>query len=233
MNRDDTTLDPFATTLPDLLEQRAPLPPEQPILRLDDDDDDDENGDDDKKEKMSPIGLDLLKKERTVVISEEVSPKLTQRILGSLLWLDSQSSDPIKLYVNTPGGSADDGFAIYDILKFIRAPVYCVCLGLNASAGTILILGAPKERRVALPSARIMIHQPSGGGRGRSSDIEITAEEIIKLRHRANELIASECGRPVEQVEKDTDRDYWMSAEEALDYGLIGRIVTSLDDVIV
>jgi len=188
---------------------------------------------DDKKaeEKESPIALDLLRKERTLFISEEVSPKLTQRISGCLLWLDSLSEDPIKLYINTPGGSADDGFAIHDMIRFIKAPVYCITTGLNASAGILILLGSPKERRLALPNARIMIHQPSGGGQGRTSDLEITAEEIVKLRQRANQLIAQECGRTIEQVESDTDRDYWMSSEEALDYGLIGRVVSSLRDV--
>lgn len=196
---------------------------------------DDEEGEDEKEQKAPKtpaVAMDLLKKERTIIISEEVSPKLTQRVMSSLLWLDSQSDDPIKLYINTPGGSADDGFAIFDLIRFVKAPVYNISFGLNASAGTIILLGAPKERRLALPNARIMIHQPSGGSRGRSSDIEITAEEILKLRHRANEVFAEECGRTVKQVEKDTDRDYWMSPEEAIEYGLVGRIITNLDDVI-
>ena len=196
---------------------------------------DEEEGEDEKEQKAPKtpaVAMDLLKKERTVIISEEVSPKLTQRVMSSLLWLDSQSDDPIKLYINTPGGSADDGFAIFDLIRVVKAPVYNISFGLNASAGTIILLGAPKERRLALPNARIMIHQPSGGSRGRSSDIEITAEEILKLRHRANEVFAEECGRTVKQVEKDTDRDYWMSPEEAIEYGLVGRIITNLDDVI-
>ena len=196
---------------------------------------DEEEGEDEKEQKAPKtpaVAMDLLKKERTIIISEEVSPKLTQRVMSSLLWLDSQSDDPIKLYINTPGGSADDGFAIFDLIRFVKAPVYNISFGLNASAGTIILLGAPKERRLALPNARIMIHQPSGGSRGRSSDIEITAEEILKLRHRANEVFAEECGRTVKQVEKDTDRDYWMSPEEAIEYGLVGRIITNLDDVI-
>ena len=197
--------------------------------------DDEEEGEDEKEQKAPKtpaVAMDLLKKERTIIISEEVSPKLTQRVMSSLLWLDSQSDDPIKLYINTPGGSADDGFAIFDLIRFVKAPVYNISFGLNASAGTIILLGAPKERRLALPNARIMIHPPSGGSRGRSSDIEITAEEILKLRHRANEVFAEECGRTVKQVEKDTDRDYWMSPEEAIEYGLVGRIITNLDDVI-
>lgn len=202
---------------------------------LNDDDDEEEDDGEDEKEQKSPkpplVAMDLLKKERTIIISEEVSPKLTQRVMSSLLWLESQSEDPIKLYINTPGGSADDGFAIFDLIRFIKAPVYNITFGLNASAGTIILLGAEKEKRVALPNSRIMIHQPSGGGRGRSSDIEITADEILKLRHRANKLIADECGRTVKQVEKDTDRDYWMSPEEAVEYGLIGSVIHNLSDL--
>ena len=174
---------------------------------------------------------DLLRKERTIILSEEVTPRLTQRVLASLLWLDSQSGDPIKLYINTPGGSADDGFAIHDAMRFIKAPVYSICIGLNASAGILILLGATKERRLAVPNARLMIHQPSGGVRGRASDVEITAEEIIKLRSRANELIAEATGRAVDQVEKDTDRDHWLSAAEAKEYGLVSRVVTSLRDI--
>jgi len=203
--------------------------------RLDEEEEEEEEEEsedsDSKQAKDPPFALDLVRKERTLFISEEVSPKLTQRIASCLLWLDSISEDPIKLYINTPGGSADDGFAIHDMIRFIKAPVFCVTVGLNASAGTLIVLAAPKERRLATPNARIMIHQPSGGGRGRTSDLEITADEIVKLRRRANELIAAECGRSVEQVEKDTDRDYWMSAEEAVRYGLIGRVVTTLRDI--
>jgi ATP-dependent Clp protease protease subunit len=152
--------------------------------------------------------------------------------MSNLLWLDSHGDAPIKLYINTPGGSADDGFAIHDVIRFIKAPVYSICVGLNASAGTLILLGSPRERRLALPNARIMIHQPSGGGRGRSSDVEITAEEILKLRDRANRLIASETGRPLDKVELDTDRDYWMSAEQARDYGLISRVVRTLREIV-
>jgi len=197
----------------------------------DDEDDDEEKKDEDKISRESVLMLDLLRKERTIIISEQVTPKLTQRIISQLLWLDSASEAPIKVYINTPGGSADDGFALYDMIRFIKAPVFNICVGLNASAGTLILLGAPKERRLALPNARIMIHQPSGGGRGRASDIEITAEEILKLRQRANEIIAAETGRSVEQVEKDTDRDYWLSATRAKEYGLVSRIIRTLREI--
>lgn len=205
-----------------------------PVPLADDDPDEPEEPDEsgpDVNARESVITLDLLRKTRTIIVSEPITSKLTQRFMAQLFWLDGRSGDPIRVYINTPGGSADDGFALYDLIRFIRAPVYTICVGLNASAGTILLLGAPRERRLALPNARIMIHQPSGGGRGRASDIEITAEEILKLRHRANEVIAAETGKTVEQVEKDTDRDYWMSAEDAKAYGLVSRIVKSLEDL--
>jgi ATP-dependent Clp protease protease subunit len=179
----------------------------------------------------SRIMKDLTEKQRTLFISEDVSPKLTKRIVPCLLWLDSQNDDPIRLFINTPGGSADDGFAIYDAIRFIRSPVMCITNGINASAGTVILLASPKERRFSLPNSRIMIHQPSSGVRGKASDIETTAAEIAKLRRRLNELIAKECDRTPEQVEKDTMGDCWFSPEEALEYGLIGKVLTSLNDL--
>ena len=217
---------------------QRPLDPEELLKRRpgvsdpDDPDEPDEPADDRRKaQRLSRLTYDLLKKERTLFISEEVSPRLTERVISQLLWLDSQSQDPIKVYINTPGGSADDGFAIYDIIRFIRSPVLNICVGLNASAGTIILLGTPRERRLALPNARLMIHQPSGGARGRATDIEVTADELLKLHRRATEIIARECGRSVTQVEEDLARDHWFSPEEARDYGLISRIVTSVKEL--
>ncbi|MFQ5653615.1 MAG: ATP-dependent Clp protease proteolytic subunit [Planctomycetota bacterium] len=184
-----------------------------------------------KTPKMSLPARELLEKHRTIFISETVSPKLSKRIIPQLLWLDTRSDDPIRLFINTPGGSADDGFAIHDTIRFVRSPVLSICTGLNASAGTVILLASTKERRFALPNCRIMLHQPAGGIRGKASDIEVTAEEIIKLRERTNRLIAQECGRTVEEVEKDTSRDCWFSPEEALEYGLIGKILKSLNEL--
>ncbi|MEM7263644.1 MAG: ATP-dependent Clp protease proteolytic subunit, partial [Planctomycetota bacterium] len=158
-------------------------------------------------------------------------PSLSERIIPSLHWLDAQSDDPIRLFINTPGGSADDGFAIHDAIRFIRSPVLCITNGLNASAGTIILLASPKERRFSLPNSRIMIHQPAGGAQGKASEIQVTAEQILRLRKRANHLIADECDKPFEQVEKDTNSDHWLSPEEAQEYGLIGKILTSLNDL--
>ena len=178
------------------------------------------------------VNFDLLKHRRVVVISEEVSNRLSRRIIPQLLWLDTQSHEPITVLINTPGGTADDGFAIHDMLRFVESPVYAVCVGLTASAGAIILLAAPKEHRLALPNSRIMIHQPAGGARGRTRDIEITAREIARLRSRANALIAKECGKSIEQVEADTNRDKWMTPEEAMEYGLVSKIVTSWKEVL-
>lgn len=179
----------------------------------------------------SQVVLDLLRRDRSIIVSETITPKLTRRFVAQMLWLNSRSQDPIKIYINTPGGSADDGFALFDTIRFVTAPVTTICIGLSASAGTLVMLAAPKERRLALPNARIMIHQPSGGARGRATDVEISAEEILKLRDRANRLIAEETGRDVRQVEKDTDKDYWLSAEEAKKYGIVSRIVRSVREI--
>ncbi len=208
---------------------------DRPLQRLDEEDEDDDDDDDDDEkgtyERESRVAFDLLKRERTIFISETITPKLTHRVTTQLLWLDSMDDSPIKVYINTPGGSADDGFALHDALRFIKAPVFNISFGLNASAGILILLGTPRERRVAMPNARLMMHQPSGGGRGTASDIEITAIEIVRLRGRANELIARETGKTVEEVEKVTSRDYWLSAEEAQEFGLVSRTITSLRDI--
>ncbi len=187
--------------------------------------------DDEKDSKGNQPERDMLEKHRTLYISEGVSPKLSARIIPALHWLDAQSDDPIRLFINTPGGSADDGFAIHDAIRFIRSPVLCISTGLNASAGTIILLASPKEYRFALPNSRIMIHQPAGGAQGKASEILVSAEQILKLRKRANILIAEQCGLPFEKVEKDTNSDHWMDPEEAKEYGLIGKILTSLNDL--
>jgi ATP-dependent Clp protease protease subunit len=199
---------------------------------IDELEDEHEEQDTENSSKGTPMYMrDLMEKQRTLFISEDVSPKLTRRIVPSLLWLDSQSDDTIRLFINTPGGSADDGFAIFDAIRFIRSPVLCITNGINASAGAVILLASPRERRFSLPNSRIMIHQPSSGVRGKASEIEVTAEEIMKLRRRCNQLIAEETDHSLEQVEKDTNGDCWMSPQEAKEYGLIGTILTSLNDL--
>jgi ATP-dependent Clp protease protease subunit len=173
-----------------------------------------------------------LKRARAVMIYGAIDSRLTREVVTQLLVLDEVSaSKPIRVFVNSPGGLADDGFGIYDVMRFVRAPVYTICAGLAASAATIVLLGAAKGRRLILPHARVMLHQPSTGIRGTASDIAVSAKELIRLRKKSIELYARETGRPEDQIERDLQRDYWMSAQEAVDYRIVDRVVTKADEV--
>ena len=173
-----------------------------------------------------------LIKARTILISDPIDHKLTTRVIAQLLLMDSDDPEkPITILINSPGGSADDGFAIYDLIRFIRPPVRIVSVGLSASAATVIMLAAEKGNRFALPNARIMIHQPSMRMVGTAEDVKRTAEQILILRERINELYAQETGQPLDKVVEDTDRDYWMSAQEAVKYGLISKVVTHFDEL--
>ena len=173
-----------------------------------------------------------LIKARTILISDPIDHKLTTRVIAQLLLMDSDDPEkPITILINSPGGSADDGFAIYDLIRFIRPPVRIVSVGLSASAATVIMLAAEKGNRFALPNARIMIHQPSMRMVGTAEDVKRTAEQILILRERINELYAQETGQPLDKVVEDTDRDYWMSAQEAVKYGLISKVVTHFNEL--
>jgi len=177
--------------------------------------------------------IDKLLDQRTVMLSEPVMPKSAQRIVAQLLYLDAQASKkPIHFYINTPGGSISDGFAVFDTIRFIKAPVITICTGLSASMGTILMLAPPnKKNRVCLPNTRFMIHQPSSAYQGSASDIEIGAKQILMLRDRLIEIYVSETKMDADRVRTDLNRDYWMAAEEAVEYGLCDRVVTNLSDL--
>ena len=171
---------------------------------------------------------DRLLESRIILLSEPISAELSEDITAKLLVLDTEDpKSPVDLYLNSPGGSVDAGFAIYDMARFVSAPVRCICTGLTASAAVIVLLAAEKKNRLSLPNSRFLIHQPSGGVRGSAADAKIEADEILKIRSKINELIAEETGQPVERVEADTRRNYWMNAQEALDYGLITKVVGS------
>jgi len=177
--------------------------------------------------------MDKLLEQRTLLLAEPVMPQAAERLMAQLLWLDGQDDkSPIRFYINTPGGSISDGFAIFDTIRAISAPVITVCTGLSASMGTILML-APRERknRVCLPNTRFMIHQPSSAYRGSASDIEISAKEILKLRDRLIEIYVEECGMDADRVRTDMGRDYWMTAEEAVEYRLCDRVIQSLSEL--
>lgn len=168
---------------------------------------------------------------RTVLISEPVTSELSQKILPRLLLLEMMDPKaPVKVLINSPGGAVDDGFAIYDMMRFIRCPVTSICIGLAASAATIILLGGDKGRRLALPNTRILLHQPSQAMRGVASDIQISANEILRIRDRINRLLVEETGQAAETVQKDLNRDFWLSAQEAVDYGLLDKVIESAEE---
>lgn len=175
-----------------------------------------------------------LFEKRKVFISEAITSKSAKRYISELLALDAEKpGEPITLYVNSPGGEVNSGFAIFDTMRFIESPVTVINTGLCASIATVINVAAKKERRWSMPNARFLIHQPLIPGQvyGQASDLEITAKEILKTREKINHLLAKETGTPLAKVEKDTVRDYWMNAQEALEYGLISRIVESYKDI--
>jgi len=167
-----------------------------------------------------------LLKERIVFIGTPIDDTIASLVIAQLLFLESEDPDKdIHLYINSPGGSVTAGLAIYDTMQYIRPDVSTICMGMAASMAALLLTGGQKGKRTALPNARVLIHQPWGGVQGAASDIRIQAEEILKTKKRINEIIANHAGKSVEQVERDTDRDYYMSSDEAKDYGLIDNIL--------
>jgi ATP-dependent Clp protease protease subunit len=169
-----------------------------------------------------------LLESRVILLAEPVTSELAEDVVARLLLLDGEDEKaPIDMYINSPGGSVDAGFAIYDMARFISAPVRCICTGLTASAAVVVLLSAPKKRRLSLPSARFLIHQPSGGVRGSAADFKIEADEILKIHERINRLISEETGQLIEKVREDMRRNYWMDATEALEYGLVSKVVES------
>ena len=169
-----------------------------------------------------------LLKERIIFLGEEVNNVTANLIVAQLLFLESEDPNKdISFYINSPGGSISDGMAIYDTMKYIKCDVSTICIGMAASMGAFLLSGGTKGKRYALPNAEIMIHQPSGGSQGQATDMKIVDEHILKTKSRMNRLMAEHTGQPVEKVEADTERDNWMTAEEAKAYGLIDEIITN------
>lgn len=171
-----------------------------------------------------------LSLERIIFLSQEVDDGIANAIVASMLYLDSDdATKPIYLYINSPGGSVTAGMAIYDTMQHIKSEVVTICVGLAASMGAFLLAAGSKGKRLALPHSRIMIHQPLGGtGRRQATDIEIEAREILRIRRLLNEILAERTGQPIEKIDKDTDRDYFMSAQEAKDYGLIDSVIETV-----
>ncbi|MDR1047907.1 MAG: ATP-dependent Clp protease proteolytic subunit [Treponema sp.] len=195
----------------------------------------DEEEEDEEEAKSGNSGPDPLiqkmLKTRTILLSGEINKNLAERTIRQLLLLEDMGDDPIRIFIDSPGGDADAGYAIFDMIRFVKPQVWTVGMGLVASAAAIIQLASPGDRRVGLPNSHYLIHQPLSGIRGVATDIEIHARELDKLRAKINRLIADETGAPFEQVEKDTDRDYWMTAEEAVKYGLINRVIQNRSEL--
>jgi ATP-dependent Clp protease, protease subunit len=201
-------------------------------IRMDDDEDEDQ-----EKSRLPDMPLtagpvqNALFKGRTVLVFGEIDMRLAERVSAQLLALASESDQDIKVFVNSPGGHVESGDTIHDMIRFCGPKVKVVGTGWVASAGAHIFLGAHKENRFCLPNTRFLLHQPMGGVRGQASDIQIEAEEIVKMRERVNRMIARETGQTYEKVVKDTERNFWMNAEQAVDYGIVSKIINNATDV--
>ena len=192
---------------------------------------------DDEKQKKDaetvgdPLAEKFLKT-RQILLSGEVNKELADKVVKQLLLLEADDAKKtIYMYIDSPGGDVDAGFAIFDMIRFVSCPVVLVGMGLIASAAALILLAVEKEHRLALPNSRYLIHQPMSGMRGVATDIEIHAKEMAKTKESINRIISEQTGKPFEQVEKDTDRDYWLSAAEAIEYGLVSKIVASRSEL--
>lgn len=193
--------------------------------RLDDEDEE-------KKQKMPEAFADRFLKTRQIILTGEINKELADSIARQLLILDAEDEkSPIYMYIDSPGGDVDAGFAIYDVIRFVKAPVYLIGMGLIASAATLILLAVDKDKRIGLPNSRYLIHQPLGQMRGVATDIEIYAKDMEKIRAKLNKLISEATGTSLKQVTKDTERDYWLDSDEAVKYGLISKIITKKTDL--
>ena len=173
-----------------------------------------------------------LLRDRIIFLTGEVNDQSASSIIGQLLFLESENPDKdISLYINSPGGSVTAGMGIFDTMRFIRPKVNTICVGLAASMGALLLSSGEKGKRFALPHSRVMIHQPLGGMQGQATELEIVAREILRTKAELNQILADNTGKPVETVARDTERDYWLTAQEALEYGLIDRIFTTREEL--
>lgn len=209
-----------------------PVLEEYPEIDPDEPEEPDTPDSDDKKDKDRPGSLDdKLLKDRTILLYGPIDMDVAREVTKRLLVLAAESDDPIKLYINSPGGHVESGDTIFDVIRYVKPRVKVIGTGWVASAGALIYAAVPVEDRYSLPNTRFLLHQPAGGARGQAADIAIEAEEILKMRRRLNETFAKQTGQPLEKVEQDTDRNFWMSAKEAQDYGLVGKIVDSADAV--
>lgn len=190
--------------------------------------DKEENG---QEGKGSSLAVSKLLQSRSIIISGEINQALAEKVTAQLLILQEMGDEPIKLFINSQGGHVEAGDTIHDMIKFVKPKVLVIGTGWVASAGITIFLAAEKENRYSLPNTRFMIHQPLGGVRGKVSDIEIEAKELLRARERINQLISKATGQPLEKVEKDTDSNYWMSPQQAVDYGITTHVISHWDEL--
>jgi len=196
------------------------------------DEDDDENGElRPTSSRWTDTIREKLFRSRTLIISGEVNQKLASEVMGQLLAMSADSDDPITIFINSQGGHVESGDTIHDMIRFISAPVRMVGTGWVASAGALIFVSVPKEQRFSLPNTRFLLHQPAGGTRGTASDLAIEAKEIVKMRERLNRVFAERTGQPLERIVDDTHRNFWLDAEEAVEYGLVGKIITGASEL--
>jgi len=192
---------------------------------------DEQEANEEEKEKPKKSMMDRLLETRTITIFGEIDMKLAQEVIEKLMLLAADSDDDIKIFINSPGGHVESGDTIFDMIRFVKPTVKVVGTGWVASAGALIYSATDRENRYSLPNTRFLLHQPMGGVRGQAQDIAIEAEEILKMRERLNRIFAEQTGQSLEKVTKDTDRNFWMSAEEAVEYGLVGQVIGSADEI--
>lgn len=202
------------------------------MYRFDEEDDPmEEPAEKNGKPEKSSNPYERLRQTRTITIFGEITMKKAQEVTQQLLLLAADSDEPIKMFINSPGGHVESGDTIFDMIRFVKPKVKVIGTGWVASAGALIFAAADKEDRYSLPNTRFLLHQPAGGAMGQASDIAIEAGEIIKMRRRLNQIFADQTGQAMSKVEKDTDRNFWMSAKEAQDYGLVGSIIQTVDEI--
>jgi ATP-dependent Clp protease protease subunit len=191
----------------------------------------DDKKDDDKKENVGGKAGELFFKSRTVLVTGEINDKLASRVTTQLIALSEDSDDPINVFISSPGGHVESGDMVHDMIKFIRPTVRCIGSGWVASAGALIFVGAKKENRLCLPNTRFLLHEPRGGVGGSVSDIQIQADQIRIMRERFHRIFAEATGQSEKKIAKDTERDFWLNTEDAIEYGLLGKVIRSADEL--
>ena len=209
------------------------------MYRLQEEEDDEETPEQKPEERevdrnaasMTDAVRDRLFKSRTLIISGEINQRLVSHVMGQLLAMAADADDPITIFINSQGGHVESGDTIHDVIRFIKPRVRMVGTGWVASAGALIYVAVPREDRYALPNTRFLLHQPAGGARGMAADVEIEAREIIRMRERINKIFARETGQPLERIEADTHRNFWLMAEQAKEYGLVGTVIKTVKEL--